>query len=119
MPEGLIITVERADGQRFVAGRSEETTLIGRSSMADLRLVDPAISAVHIKVLAQRGRVHVQDLGSKNGTWLDGHPLTPQRPVEVEAGAVVDLARAFRISFAWGDLPGGTSNPFCRGGSAR
>ena len=39
-----------------------------------LLLDDPQISRRHLQLLAERGRVIVEDLGSTNGSLVDGHP---------------------------------------------
>ena len=115
MSEGLIITVEDGSGRRFVTGTADDTILVGRSSMADLRLVSAAVSAVHVKVVASDGIVRVQDLGSKNGTFLDERPLPPQELVDVPPGGVLDVGATFRLTFSWGVAPSAAENPFAEG----
>ena len=56
-----------------------------------LLLADPELSRRHLRVRATGGRVTVQDLGSTNGTVLDGTPLLG--PAVVEAGQVVGFGR--------------------------
>jgi pSer/pThr/pTyr-binding forkhead associated (FHA) protein len=51
------------DAESFVAGRSTE---------ADLVLADDAVSRKHARFFAKRGRVWVRDLGSRNGTHVNG-----------------------------------------------
>ncbi len=48
--------------------------LLGRD--ADLRLQDTLLSRRHAEVRWHDGRWHVQDLGSSNGTYVDGRRLT-------------------------------------------
>jgi hypothetical protein len=115
MSATLIIAVEDGSGRRFVTGTAEDTILVGRSSMADLRLVSAAISAVHVKVVASSGIVRVQDLGSKNGSFLDERQLPPQQLVDVPPGGVLDLGATFRLTFSWGAAPAAAENPFAEG----
>jgi DNA-binding NtrC family response regulator/pSer/pThr/pTyr-binding forkhead associated (FHA) protein len=45
---------------------------IGSSASAGLRLENPTISAHHARLTRQEERLVLQDLGSTNGTWLNG-----------------------------------------------
>lgn len=49
---------------------------IGRDPARDLVLADARVSRLHLQVFVADGRVIAQDLGSSNGTYLDGHRLT-------------------------------------------
>jgi len=46
--------------------------LIGTADDVDLRLVDRYASARHARIFGEGGRLVVEDLGSTNGTWVDG-----------------------------------------------
>jgi diguanylate cyclase (GGDEF)-like protein len=50
----------------------KETTVIGRGDNVDLRLVDDGISREHAKLVKEADKVSVQDLGSTNGTFVNG-----------------------------------------------
>lgn len=45
---------------------------LGRDEAADLRLDDPGASRLHARVERRGETVLVTDLGSRNGTWVDG-----------------------------------------------
>jgi two-component system cell cycle response regulator len=49
-----------------------ERTVVGRSPEAQLRLADTGISREHAELVVKAGRVSVRDLGSTNGTFLNG-----------------------------------------------
>jgi len=49
--------------------------LVGKGPTADLRLKDPAVSRRHIALDVENGRLRVTDMGSMNGTYLDGHQV--------------------------------------------
>ncbi|MEU3598365.1 FHA domain-containing protein [Streptomyces sp. NPDC006798] len=67
---------------------------IGRSADADVPLDDPDVSRVHCEVVvADDGRVTVADLGSTNGTALDGRPVG-SRPVPLAPGALLRLGES-------------------------
>ncbi|MGW2236281.1 FHA domain-containing protein [Streptomyces sp. NPDC001759] len=76
---------------------------IGRSADADVPLDDPDVSRLHCAVtVAADGRVSVADLGSTNGTTLDGTRLNT-RPVRFTPGALLRIGEsALRLSPAGG-----------------
>ncbi|MEU9031426.1 FtsK/SpoIIIE domain-containing protein [Streptomyces sp. NPDC048383] len=67
---------------------------IGRSADADVPLDDPDVSRLHCAVTVMAdGRVAVADLGSTNGTTLDGTPVGP-RPVALAPGALLRIGES-------------------------
>ncbi len=67
---------------------------IGRSADADVPLDDPDVSRLHCAVtLADDGRVTVGDLGSTNGTTLDGAPVDG-RPLRLAPGALLRIGES-------------------------
>jgi CheY-like chemotaxis protein len=56
--------------------------VVGRHTDADHRINDPTISRRHCAFSVRGGRVYVEDLGSRNGTLLNGEPLTGARLLE-------------------------------------
>lgn len=48
---------------------------VGRSVQNNIQIVDRRMSRQHAEVLVSGGRVVMRDLGSKNGTLLNGQPL--------------------------------------------
>jgi len=61
--------------------REEQPLLVGRNR-GDLILDDPLISGTHCRVVCRAGKFVVQDLGSTNGTHVDGRRVqdAPLRP---------------------------------------
>ncbi|MFD8802373.1 FHA domain-containing protein [Streptomyces atroolivaceus] len=67
---------------------------IGRSAEADVPLDDPDVSRLHCAVtVSDDGRVSVADLGSTNGTSLDGTEIG-DRPVRLVPGALLRLGES-------------------------
>jgi hypothetical protein len=56
---------------------------------ADLVIPDPGVSRRHARVLPHNGAVIVEDLGSSNGTYVNGHRISG--PVELGAGDQLQL----------------------------
>lgn len=67
---------------------------VGRSAEADVPLDDPDVSRLHCAVtLAPDGRVTVTDLGSTNGTSVDGREVT-DRPVPLSPGSLLRIGES-------------------------
>lgn len=54
---------------------------IGRSSSSDVILADASVSGHHAKLVPVGDDFAIRDLGSTNGTTVDGVPLTGERPL--------------------------------------
>ncbi|MEX0170799.1 FHA domain-containing protein [Streptomyces sp. LMG1-1-1.1] len=81
---------------------------IGRSADADVPLDDPDVSRAHCTVtVGDNGRVTVSDLGSTNGTTLDGAPVG-DRPVRLRPGSLLRLGESALRLTGPGDALDGT-----------
>lgn len=49
--------------------------IVGRDETATVRLDDPMVSRRHARILVSDSRTLIEDLGSKNGTFIDGRPI--------------------------------------------
>lgn len=56
---------------------------IGRSSGSGLQIKDDYTSSAHAKIVRWRDQWMVQDLGSTNGTYVDGKRISESTPVRV------------------------------------
>lgn len=64
----------------------ESTVRVGRDQSVEVHLEDGQASRVHAEVSPTRGGVLVTDLGSRNGTWVDGRRMdAPNSPAPVGA----------------------------------
>ncbi|KIF74668.1 hypothetical protein QR77_13205, partial [Streptomyces sp. 150FB] len=67
---------------------------VGRSAEADVPLDDPDVSRLHCAVtVSENGRISVADLGSTNGTTLEGVEVGPL-PVPLAPGALLRLGES-------------------------
>ena len=71
---GIVLLLQTEKGETL-AELKRERTAIGRDPSNDLVLEDPSVSGFHAVVLNDRGVVSVVDLGSTNGTAMDGRRL--------------------------------------------
>jgi hypothetical protein len=69
---------------------SAPLTILGRGTDCDLRLVDPGVSRHHAELRVEDSEVVLVDLGSTNGTFVNGKPV---RRVTLTDGTRVTLGR--------------------------
>jgi len=80
-------------GKRYPITHSR--TIIGRGSDADITVDDTGISRKHVEILWDGTRAQVNDLGSTNGSLLNG---TPVAKAPLAPDSVIDIGRT-RIVF--------------------
>jgi hypothetical protein len=90
-PEGRLIVVEAGEGgpEPGTAFPLQEVTSLGRTPANTIVLADPFVSARHALLAWREGRWWLEDQGSKNGTTLNGEPVT--RPTVVSGGDLIGL----------------------------
>ncbi len=94
-PEGRVDWAPVLDigATRYPITRSR--TIVGRGRDADITVDDPGISRKHIEILWNGTRAQVNDLGSTNGSQLDGRPV---KSAPLEPDSVVSIGRT-RIAY--------------------
>jgi hypothetical protein len=82
--EGRAILITSGDQ---VLHFTQARVIIGRSKEADLRVNDANVSRKHAAIYWNNGRLMIDDLGSTNGTMVNGYPVTRTvlRPSDVVA----------------------------------
>jgi DNA-binding NtrC family response regulator/pSer/pThr/pTyr-binding forkhead associated (FHA) protein len=68
----LSLTIRHDDSVRVVPLAEGRRVLVGRSAPAEIAINDQSLSRQHAAVELIDGRVWIEDLGSTNGTWVDG-----------------------------------------------
>lgn len=86
-------SVTIADGPQAGVGATlgDGPVVIGRGSDCQIRLDDDYSSTRHARLFQSEGAWWVEDLGSTNGTYLDGQRVT--RPVPAELGGSIRIGR--------------------------
>lgn len=69
----------------LAAGDLHRGVVIGRGSEAGLRLDEPSISRRHAELRLDGRRLLLTDLGSTNGTFVDGRRLVAGQPVQINS----------------------------------
>jgi pSer/pThr/pTyr-binding forkhead associated (FHA) protein len=71
----------------------EGANLIGRAADAAIQIDSPGISRRHARLVVSAGEAALEDLGSKNGTYVNGRRITASCRVgdgdEIRLGATV------------------------------
>jgi pSer/pThr/pTyr-binding forkhead associated (FHA) protein len=62
---------------------------IGRSKDCGIAVADPEVSRQHARLSSHDGVVYVEDLSSRNGTFLNGRRIT--EAIEVREGDEIDV----------------------------
>jgi adenylate cyclase len=106
MPFKLIST----EGEQTFELRSGGTLVVGRALTSDIPVLDPTISRRHAEVLWDGTGVHVKDLGSSNGTFLNGVKV---EEAKLSPGDVITFGKVpFRLKEITGDVrPSITDTP--------
>ena len=74
------------------------TTLVGRGPENDLQIIEPSVSRKHARILFTGDRFFIEDMGSQNGTQLNGHPISSYYQVEVKEGDFISFGSVL-VSF--------------------
>jgi hypothetical protein len=78
------LRVETAAGLRDgVAYDLSDGAVLGRGDQVDIQLEDSFASTSHARLVPQGDVVVLEDLGSTNGTYLNGEPLRGPQPLHV------------------------------------
>lgn len=89
------------DGQRYLL--TGPVTVIGRGSEADIVVDDSGVSRRHLEIRLTQGHAIATDLGSTNGTFVEGHRIDAATLLD---GNTLTIGRT-RIMFWDGSQAGG------------
>jgi pSer/pThr/pTyr-binding forkhead associated (FHA) protein len=96
LPSGSALLVVRRGpnaGARFLL--DADVTTVGRHPDADIFLDDVTVSRRHSEFLRQGSRFQIKDLGSLNGTYLEGDRIDI---ADLDEGSEVQVGK-FRLTF--------------------
>ena len=98
---GISVRRRRREGRKILFVKSEtekgleievkDVIVLGRSEEADLVLGDPYASDFHMRLVAQESGMVLHDLGSTNGTYVNGRRVTA--PTELRRGDTIQLGK--------------------------
>ena len=82
-------------GKEFILDINE--LIIGREQTADITISDPEISRRHARLFFQNGGYIIEDLGSTNGTFVNGQKISG--PYLLRPGEVVNFGEHVSVLF--------------------
>ncbi len=78
-------------GEQFLL--KEKSMIIGKKSgMAQILIKEPAVSRIHAMVIQKENFYYLQDLNSKNGTYVNGKRLENQELYKIRAKDEINIA---------------------------
>lgn len=91
-PRGTVLTLRSGTGQWHVSAAELARGLrIGRAPEAEIRIDAAGISRFHATLRLEGRRLLLTDLGSTNGTRVDGRPLAPNVPAQIVSRSRIEL----------------------------
>jgi ABC-type multidrug transport system ATPase subunit/pSer/pThr/pTyr-binding forkhead associated (FHA) protein len=112
MEQGMNLKISRQGVTRVYALKGQPVTL-GRAADNTIVLEDALVSRHHARIEWKGSQPHVVDLGSANGTLLNGVALPPDTPHPIQGGDQV-LISDFRLSTATTQRVQGPGEPSAR-----
>lgn len=91
----LIIQIGSQDEQSFAL--TQAITLVGREAMNDLVVNDAEVSRRHARIMRDREGHLIEDLGSTNGTFVNGQRVTGT--MSLYHGDTIELGKSARLTY--------------------
>lgn len=85
------LVVVKSDSQAGMNIAVRDAVVLGRSPEADIVLEDPYASEFHMRLVRQDGGIVLHDLGSTNGTYVNGRRVGS--PVSLNKGDAVQIGK--------------------------
>jgi S-DNA-T family DNA segregation ATPase FtsK/SpoIIIE len=106
----LVVEEGPAAGQRLGLPGPGSRVVVGRGDGAGWVVLDPDLSRAHAAIDHRADGVWLTDLGSKNGTRVDGAPAPGEGPgLQIHDGAVITLGKTVIRFRAPAAVPGGAA----------
>ena len=97
-PSAARLTIKTGAYSGKVVELTQGELVIGRSAPAGLIIVHPEVSRRHARLTYQEGNYFLEDLGSSNGTLINGQPV--RGPQVLTDGAEIQLGSEIRLVFS-------------------
>ncbi len=92
------LTIRTGTDVGKVVELTQEELVIGRSAPAGLIIVNPEISRLHARLAYLQGNYTLEDLDSRNGTFVNGQPVRGSQVLT--DGAEIRLGSGIKLTFS-------------------
>ncbi|WP_146646323.1 sigma 54-interacting transcriptional regulator [Labilithrix luteola] len=73
------------------------TLVLGRGSDVQVKIDHGSVSRRHVMLVIDEGMLRIDDLGSSNGTFVDGRRIEPRGSAALRPGALVEIGSALVV----------------------
>ena len=92
-----MLVLQRGGEAGVVWPLGRQTVTIGRNADCDVVLDDRQVSRYHARIVWRQDHYEVEDLGSKNGTHLNGRDITSPQPLH--DSDEIQIALRYKLAF--------------------
>jgi pSer/pThr/pTyr-binding forkhead associated (FHA) protein len=89
--EGSRVLFVRSESQRGQEFEVNDVVVLGRSDETDFVIDDPYASEFHLRLVSQENGMMLHDLGSTNGTYVNGRRVSA--PTELKRGDTIQVGK--------------------------
>lgn len=86
----LFLKIEQPE-QTIERVYEQNPLVIGRSTEAHIGIPDPGVSRTHLEISIKHGKVWLNDLGSANGTFINGKKMIPKSRAAYNDGEIIQV----------------------------
>lgn len=86
MREGVAVLLKTQNNWAKDVHVPAGVSMVGRANRNDIVLTADFVSGTHAKIVNENGVLTVQDMGSTNGTYINGQKLPENEPVQLQSG---------------------------------
>jgi hypothetical protein len=93
----LIVKTKDRDRGEDTYDLSVGQTLVGRAPENDIILLEESVSRRHARLIVEGSECFLEDLGSANGSYVNGERLRPKQPRKLQDNDVVKLGQLLAL----------------------
>jgi len=99
LPSGHIISTELIED--ITIGRQiPSTSALSHIDLSSFKAHQSGVSRLHARIILKQKGIAIQDLGSTNGTYINGYKLQPFVDMRLEHGDMLEVGKMkFKVSF--------------------
>ncbi|MGQ9910536.1 MAG: FHA domain-containing protein [Candidatus Flexifilum sp.] len=101
--ESFRLVVRRGPQPNQIYELSKDVVTLGRDITNDITINDPEVSRHHMRLMRGAGGYTVEDLGSTNGTFVNGQRVSAPRPLR--PGDMVGLGETVTLAYEMAMMP--------------